>query len=87
MRVFFSSFLDVEEGGETEFTDLVPPVRITPKKGRALLWHNVKLDNYKQRHPLAFHKACHVKKGIKHAVNLWIHERNFHEPWEIGCTG
>jgi prolyl 4-hydroxylase len=38
---------DVEEGGETQFTNLGDPPRLTvlPKKGKALLWPSVK-SNY-----------------------------------------
>ena len=41
LLTMFLYFSEVEEGGETGFTDLQPPLLVTPKRGRALLWPSV----------------------------------------------
>ena len=42
---FFMYLNDVEKGGETEFSRLSPPIKVAPKKGKALIfiwvWANV----------------------------------------------
>jgi len=84
---FFMYLNDIEDGqgGTTDFPQL--DISVTPKKGRAVFWVNVRQDNLRLREDRTKHVAQHVKKGKKYGVNLWIHLYNFHEPFEIGCTG
>lgn len=61
---------DVNEGGETEFTNL--NLKIKPKKGRVLVFYNVKKDT-NMLHPLSEHCGCPVIDS-KYIVNLWFRE-------------
>lgn len=85
LYTFFMYLSDVEEGGETEFTKL--GIKIKPRKGRAIFWQNVEDRDPTKKHMRMHHQANHVLKGEKYSVNLWIHQYNFHEYFEIGCTG
>ncbi|KAF2880915.1 hypothetical protein ILUMI_25244 [Ignelater luminosus] len=60
---------DVEQGGSTVFPRLKVAVR--PKKGTALIWHN--LNAYGEVIKETFHTACPVLVGSKWAANKWIH--------------
>lgn len=59
---------DVEEGGETYFTKLNE--RIIPKKGKAVIWCNIK-ENYDiDRNTM--HRGSPVKKGEKYIITKWF---------------
>jgi prolyl 4-hydroxylase len=62
---------DVEEGGETNFPRI--PVKIRPKKGRALVWSNVRDDDPLEEDLLARHEALPLVKGRKYAATAWFH--------------
>ena len=76
---------DVEEGGETAFTDL--GIAVKPKKGRALIWPSVLNDDPNSYDPRTFHEARAVVKGRKYAANHWIHQYDFRNANLWGCSG
>ena len=76
---------DVEEGGETEFPRLNPPVKVTPKKNMVLLWANVLDSDPNKEDERMWHQALPVVKGTKHAANFWIHMRDSRTPVEMKC--
>lgn len=82
---FFFYFSDVLEGGETEFPRLDPPIKVKPKKGRALLWANVKDGNPHIEDTRMWHQALPVIDGVKHAANLWINMRDTRTPIDMKC--
>ena len=88
---FFLYLSDVEEGGETEFPLVKRPsgvtVRVTPKRGSAVLWPSVQNDNPTLQDPRTRHAALPVKKGVKFAANAWLHLFDFSIPNFWGCTG
>jgi len=88
---FFLYLSDVEEGGETEFPNLKRPdgttVKITPKRGTALLWPSVQNDDPTRQDSRTRHAALPVRKGVKYAANAWIHTYDYSEPNLWGCTG
>ncbi len=62
---------DVDAGGETDFPEL--GVRITPKAGRAVLFHNTLADATPD--PRTLHAGLPVVAGEKWLATLWIRER------------
>lgn len=76
---------DVEEGGETVFTEL--GITIKPRKGRAVFFPDALSSNLEQVDSRTVHKAKPVLKGQKYAVNTWIHLYDFKKPNLWGCTG
>lgn len=86
LTVFFY-LNDVEEGGETQFTDMKPPLAVKPKRGSVIIWPSVKNEDPTQIEPLTAHEAMPVIKGIKYGANLWIHLRNFRMSNHHGCGG
>lgn len=82
---FFLYLSDVEEGGETEFPRLDPPVKIKPKKGKAVLWANVLDSDPHTEDPRMWHQALPVIRGEKYAANSWIYMRDFRTPTENRC--
>eukprot|EP01095_Lingulamoeba_sp_RSL-Kostka_P006823 TRINITY_DN2157_c1_g1_i2.p1 TRINITY_DN2157_c1_g1~~TRINITY_DN2157_c1_g1_i2.p1 ORF type:complete len:322 (-),score=79.21 TRINITY_DN2157_c1_g1_i2:106-1071(-) len=69
---------DVEEGGETYFPNRNAksgPITITPKKGDALLFHNVHPNATFDKNSL--HAGLPVKKGEKWIATRWIRERPY----------
>ena len=62
---------DVEEGGETWFPKL--GVKISPKPGKAALWHNLN-EEQTAFHPMSEHAGTPVIKGEKWAINVWIRQ-------------
>ena len=83
----FLYFSDVESGGETAFTDLVPPIAVAPKRGRALLWPSVLSDDFMRQDVRTHHQARPVLAGTKYAANAWVHVHEFRKPNLWGCTG
>jgi prolyl 4-hydroxylase len=81
---FFMYLNDVEEGGETDFPQL--GITVKPKKGQALLWPNVYMRNPDARDGRTMHQALPVKKGVKYAANLWLHQRDFKTPFYNLCN-
>ena len=84
---FFMYFNDVEAGGETEFSRLSPSIKVSPKKGKALLWSNVLDSDPHKEDERVWHQGSIVHQGEKHAANLWIHMRDFRTPTESKCYG
>ncbi len=83
---FFMYLNDVEEGGETEFSRLSPPLKVAPKKGTALIWANVLDSDPHKEDQRTWHQGSTVVKGIKYAANLWIHMRDYRNPVDNKCT-
>ena len=82
---FFLYLNDVEEGGETAFTDL--GIAVKPKKGRALIWPSVLNDDPESSDYRTYHEARAVIKGTKYAANHWIHQYNYRNANVWGCGG
>ena len=76
-RVFtvFFYLSDVGEGGETRFTKL--NITVTPKKGRVLIWTNIKDYDHYEREEDTHHESLPVKIGVKYSANYWIHQFPF----------
>jgi len=75
---------DVTEGGETAFagpdaTGMTRRLAVTPRKGKMILWANMK-DDWRVSEPAAVHSAIPVRKGQKIAATLWIHSSGFRIP-------
>ena len=68
MLTFYIFLSDVEEGGELRFNEIEKYV--TPRKGRAVLWHNILDDDFDEMQTLTFHEAMPVKRGQKFGLNL-----------------
>ena len=62
---------DVEEGGQTAFSKLKPPVAVTPKAGRLMVWRNMNADGVCDR--LTAHRAEKVTKGRKIIAQRWYY--------------
>ena len=74
---------DVEEGGETHFSQLNVTVR--PKRNRLLLFSNVQSEDASAQALDAIHESLPVTKGEKIIAVNWVHMRNFHQAKEIDC--
>ena len=79
---FFLYLNDVEDGGETRFTDIFGDgtevyIDVQPKRGRALLWPSMRNNDLAAYDVRTFHAALEVKKGTKYAANAWLHLRDF----------
>jgi hypothetical protein len=61
---------DVEEGGETEFTNM--GFKVKPQRGKAVIWRN--LDEDGNCNPLTLHSANPVIKGRKVIMQRWYYE-------------
>jgi len=82
---FFLYLNDVEEGGETRFTNL--DISVKPKKGRALVWPSVLNEDVYSSDQRMYHEAKEVIKGTKYAANHWIHQYDFRNANLWGCNG
>eukprot|EP00112_Aurelia_sp_Birch-Aquarium-sp1_P010796 Seg2294.3 transcript_id=Seg2294.3/GoldUCD/mRNA.D3Y31 product="putative prolyl 4-hydroxylase 10" protein_id=Seg2294.3/GoldUCD/D3Y31 len=58
---------DVKSGGETKFPKL--GISVKPKKGRALVWNNMKPDG--SCDPMSVHNAAKVVNGRKVIIQRW----------------
>ena len=75
-------------GGETEFPERraaagegnekggEAPLRVTPRPGRLLIFHNC-YPGEDRRHPATLHAGCPVAEGQKWAFNLWYHHQKY----------
>jgi len=81
---FFQYLSDVEEGGETHFSQL--GISVSPKKGSVLLWPSVLNRNPEQYDDRMYHEALTVIKGVKYAANAWIHLYDYKNPQKHGCN-
>lgn len=71
---------DVPLGGETHFPrvpneDRSDALKIKPKCGRAMTWHNVNEDGSLDKETL--HEGCDPLEGEKFVITRWIRERTF----------
>ena len=78
---FFLYLNDVEEGGETRFSDLMGDgtnihLDVSPKRGRALLWPSMLNEDLLAYDTRTYHAALEVKKGVKYGANAWLHVRD-----------
>lgn len=71
------------EGGETAFPDL--HVKVSPKRGRILLWPSVPDANPHVEDERTLHEALPVIRGTKYGANVWFHQRQFRVAYENGC--
>lgn len=62
-----------EEGGETEFPELSPPLKVKPESGDALFFYN--LDPHGKPELLAKHAGLPPLKGEKIIATRWIRQR------------
>lgn len=73
-RLFTAIIYLVEkyDGGRTNFPTIGHEVN--PKKGKLLLWKNVKKDSQGNwvDNPLSLHESTPIKKGVKHNLVNWI---------------
>ena len=80
---------DVEEGGETAFTDLTTEdgetLQIRPRKGRAILWPSVSDHDPSLAEIRTHHEAKPVVRGEKFGANLWIHLYDWQTPAARNC--
>ena len=60
-------------GGTTLFPKL--DIEVKPKRGRGLLWFNVKENG--DVNPLTLHTGTDVKDGEKYGLNIWIRNKKF----------
>lgn len=74
---------DVEVGGATRFPML--NITVEPKRGRAVLWPNVKNEALNEKDDRTIHQALPVIKGVKYAAKAWVHQRDYKTPKENGC--
>ncbi|RYG69404.1 2OG-Fe(II) oxygenase [archaeon] len=84
---FFLYLSDVEEGGETFFPQINGGVKVTPKRGRAVLWPSVLDEDVLMQDTRTTHAALPVKRGLKLAANAWLHLYDYSKPNLWGCTG
>ncbi|KAM7294886.1 prolyl 4-hydroxylase subunit alpha-1-like [Ixodes scapularis] len=71
---------DVEEGGATVFPKL--GVRLTPKKGDAAFWWNLKTSGAVEK--LTLHAGCPVLYGNKWIANKWF--RSYGNVFRLPCS-
>ncbi len=64
---------NVEEGGETEFTQL--GFAIPPQRGSLVFWNNALPDG--RTNPATLHAAKPVVRGVKYVITKWFRTR----PW------
>jgi prolyl 4-hydroxylase len=85
IMTFFMYLSDVEDGGETVFSQL--NIVVKPKKGKAILWANTLDSTPSMKDFRMTHAALPVLQGTKYAANLWIHLNEWERPSLWACTG
>jgi prolyl 4-hydroxylase len=75
---------DVEEGGETRFSDL--DINVRPRRGRAILWPSVLNEDPNVKDFRTEHEALAVLKGVKYGANAWVHQRDYQTPHYANCA-
>jgi hypothetical protein len=75
---------DVEEGGETRFSNM--DINVAPKRGRAVLWPSVLNEAPNVRDDRTEHEALTVTKGVKYGANAWVHQRDYKTPHHANCA-
>ncbi len=71
---FFMYLNDVEEGGETAFTEL--GIKVKPERGKVLIWPSVLDEDPNKMDARTVHEARYPKSGVKFSVNMWLHFRD-----------
>lgn len=64
---------DVEEGGETHFTEI--NLKVAPRKGSAVMFLDCTPDG--REDPRTAHAGLPPKRGVKYGCNVWIREGAF----------
>lgn len=75
----------VQAGGGTNFPRL-NNLTVTPTRGKVLVWPSVLDEDPNQQDDRTFHEALPVEKGTKHAANVWVHQREYRNSYNYGCT-
>jgi len=81
---FFLYLSDVESGGGTDFPDL--GIKVTPKKGRAVLWPSIYNSDPMKADKRMMHQALPVDAGLKFGANAWIHMFDYQASQLLGCN-
>ena len=76
-------FNDVEEGGETYFSQL--DLKVKPRKGRVLIFPSVLNEFPDELDERTEHEALPIIKGQKFVANSWLHLRDLSQAAEMGC--
>mmetsp|Transcript_512 Transcript_512/g.767 ORF Transcript_512/g.767 Transcript_512/m.767 type:complete len:514 (-) Transcript_512:113-1654(-) len=77
----------VTEGGGTNFPNVTADgTTVQPQRGRAVIWPSVLDENPNKKDPRTDHQALPILEGVKYGANAWIHQRNFKETANRGCT-
>eukprot|EP00929_Paragymnodinium_shiwhaense_P003217 TRINITY_DN103646_c0_g1_i1.p1 TRINITY_DN103646_c0_g1~~TRINITY_DN103646_c0_g1_i1.p1 ORF type:complete len:404 (-),score=80.26 TRINITY_DN103646_c0_g1_i1:393-1604(-) len=90
MFLYFTDLPD-DAGGETGFPAL--GITVKPKKGAAVLWHNVKADNPRREEHRCDHEGKAVKEvqwpdgriATKIGGNMWLYGYEWRHNWAKGC--
>jgi prolyl 4-hydroxylase len=65
---------DVEQGGETEFSEL--GIAVTPRAGTLLAWNNADPDGVPNESTI--HAGRPVVRGVKYIITKWYRTRRWH---------
>ena len=74
---------DVEAGGGTHFPLL--NLTVTPKRGRALIFPNVLNAKPTSEERRTLHEALPVEAGEKFAVSMYVHQKDYKQPFYEHC--
>ena len=74
---------DVEEGGGTRFPAL--DLTIQPKRGRVVIFPNVLNHLPNKEEKRTRHEALPVVEGVKYAVSMYVHQKDYKTPFEAHC--
>ena len=55
-------------------------LKVKPVKGKAILWANMRGDDWHESEPGSSHTALPVLRGIKWAATIWVHASGFRIP-------
>lgn len=84
----YLSLSDVEEGGSTGFPSL-DWTFVTPKKGQALLWSNVRLDrgdDLTKSDPRMVHEGLPIVRGAKVGANVRMRLYDWRDAYDRDCV-